>query len=282
MAGMSRKEIATVLQGLADQGCELVPKKNGTVVRFPNGGHTSFHYSQSDTNDRKYSRALIRRNGLKWPLDGEHPKKKEPIVARTIDPSRYAAVRKLVAEREAQGVTNHPTATLSKPLGFSEGTIRKIMAQDGYVLSRKHSVGWTKPEPAEVKVEPKLVVPGYGAPYFTGTEPESLPTEEYDATLDVAPEKPTMLPQKTLDAIAIATRTFAVDSPLTANSKPLADKKPEDQTEQKRPEEREFIDTHDSWAIDNFMSIKDLTVAQLVAAYHAAGLEVELRVWRTS
>lgn len=264
MAGMTRKEIATVLQGLADQGCELVPKKNGTVVRFPNGGHTSFHYSQSDTNDRKYSRALIRRNGLKWPLDGEHPKKKEPIVARTIDPSRYAAVRKLVAEREAQGVTNHPTATLSKPLGFSEGTIRKIMAQDGYVLSRKHGVGWTKPEPAEVKVEPKLVVPGYGAPYFTGTErphavapePKSLPTEEYDATLDV-------------------------DQPI-ANSKPLADKKPEVQTEQKRPEEREFIDTHDSWAIDNFMSIKDLTVAQLVAAYHAAGLEVELRVWRTS
>lgn len=272
MAGMTRKEIATVLQGLADQGCELVPKKNGTVVRFPNGGHTSFHYSQSDTNDRKYSRALIRRNGLKWPLDGEAPKKKEPTVARTIHPDRYAAVRKAVAEREAQEIHHHPTTTLAKLTGTpSDETVRKIMSRDGYSLDRK--LGWMKPQvdpqatptPATVKVEPKLVMPGYSTPFFATEEQR----QEFGEKLEQV-------------------RTFSVDSPNQivgppiANSKPLAEPEPEVKTEQTRPAEREFIDTHDSWAIDNFMSIKDLTVAQLVAAYHAAGLELELRVWRSS
>lgn len=274
MAGMTRKEIATVLQGLADQGCELVPKKNGTVVRFPNGGHTSFHYSQSDTNDRKYSRALIRRNGLKWPLDGEHPKKREPTVARTIHPDRYAAVDRAVAEREAAGTLWHPTPIIVKESGVPPATVRKIMDKRGYLFDAKR--GWTKPVPTQI--EPKLVVPGYGAPYFTGTE-ESV--EDLEDLL-TAPQNPTMLPQKTLDAIAIATRTFAVDSPLTASSKPLADKKTEVQTEQKRPEEREFIDTHDSWQVDNTPSIENATVGDLRRLYAAAGLEMELRVWRKS
>lgn len=273
MAGMTRKEIATVLQGLADQGCELVPKKNGTVVRFPNGGHTSFHYSQSDTNDRKYSRALIRRNGLKWPLDGEHPKqKKEPTVARTIHPDRYAAVDRVVAEREAAGTLWHPTPIIAKESGVPPVTVRKIMDKRGYLFDSQR--GWTKPVPTQiepVKIEPKLVVPGYGLPMYVAQPAKTLAEREQVRTFSVD------TPEESVEDLLPGS-----PNPPTANSKPLADKKPEVQTEQKRPEEREFIDTHDSWAIDNFMSIKDLTVAQLVAAYHAAGLEVELRVWRTS
>lgn len=48
-----------------------------------------------------------------------------------------------------------------------------------------------------------------------------------------------------------------------------------------KPEEREFIDTHDSWVIDNTESIRDLTVYALYSAYQAAGLKMEIRVWKS-
>lgn len=271
MTGMSRKDIATALQGLADQGCELVPKKNGTVVRFPDGGHTSFHYSQSDTNDRKYSRALIRRHGLTWPLDGESRKKDNMATrGRPRNEEKWAKVRLNIAAREAQGFRHHDTHTLSKATGENSSLVRRILTEDGYSYNETTHI-WSKPTvdfvPTQLKpveIEPKLVVPGYGAPYFTAPpRPHVVASDEQVRTFSVdAPHQ--------------------VDSPLTANSGPLADKKPEAKTEQNRPTEREFIDTHDSWAIDNFVSIKDLTVSQLVAAYHAAGLELELRVWRKS
>ena len=50
--------------------------------------------------------------------------------------------------------------------------------------------------------------------------------------------------------------------------------------------EREFIDTHDSWVLDMSTLIgfpfteKPITVEQLRTVLAAAGLEMEVRVWR--
>lgn len=250
MAGMSRKEIDTVLKGLEAQGCELVPRKNGTVVRFPNGGHTSFHYSQSDTNDRKYSRALIRRNGLKWPLDGESRKKDIMAPAgRPRNEQKWAAIRATLAHREEQGYTTHQMALLRKETGESDAFLRRVLIEEGYSKDEATAT-WSKPSAGPVTVESKLVVPGYSTPFF---------------------EEPKIMPSKLTEAIKTAGQTTAA-TPVNVN--PVSAPAPVKETD------REFIDTHESWTIDINPSIKAQTVDDLLRIYAAAGLEMELRVWR--
>lgn len=64
-----RKDVNRVLEGLRKQGCVLEDRKNGTWVKFPNGGTTMLHFSVSDRRAILNQRAVIRRNGLIWPLD---------------------------------------------------------------------------------------------------------------------------------------------------------------------------------------------------------------------
>lgn len=56
-----------------------------------------------------------------------------------------------------------------------------------------------------------------------------------------------------------------------------------DEPEPTPPEQREFLDTVDSWAVDLDAIANEnrlIYVSDLVASYRAAGLAVELRVWR--
>lgn len=70
MAGMRRKELRTVVDGLVKQGCE-VRDNNGTIVIYlPDGvSRITLHTTSSDRMARMAARADVRRGGLHWPLD---------------------------------------------------------------------------------------------------------------------------------------------------------------------------------------------------------------------
>jgi len=52
-----------------------------------------------------------------------------------------------------------------------------------------------------------------------------------------------------------------------------------DQPDPTPPAEREFLDTHDSWTVD-VDAVEAITMGDLRAAYQAAGLAFEVRVWK--
>lgn len=71
-----------------------------------------------------------------------------------------------------------------------------------------------------------------------------------------------------------------IENPKEVIEEVLADDEPEPTTVPSRSHEREFIDTVDSWTANLEDLDATITVGSLLSAYRAAGLRLELRVWR--
>lgn len=69
MPGLSRKDTRRVLAAAERQGACLVARKDGVVVRFPDGTSTIVHWTDSDHRSAANMRARFRRSGLAWPFD---------------------------------------------------------------------------------------------------------------------------------------------------------------------------------------------------------------------
>lgn len=65
----SKSELRTILNGLEEQGCRVVRKTNGWQVLCPSGDIVTLHNTPSDYRALRNARSLIKRAGLRWPLD---------------------------------------------------------------------------------------------------------------------------------------------------------------------------------------------------------------------
>ncbi len=72
---LPQKQMKIVLMGLEKQGCELVPKKKGWFILFPNGSTTVVHLTASDHRAVMNFRSYVLKAGLQWPLDSIRAKK---------------------------------------------------------------------------------------------------------------------------------------------------------------------------------------------------------------
>lgn len=71
MAGMSRKEIARLLDHIEPQGVKLTRTTKGVMLRLPDGTSTMVHFTGSDVREAKNVRSRLKRAGVSWPTDGE-------------------------------------------------------------------------------------------------------------------------------------------------------------------------------------------------------------------
>lgn len=71
MAGMSRKEIARLLDHIEPQGVTTTRTTKGVLLRLPDQSTTMLHFSGSDVREAKNVRARLKRAGVSWPTDGD-------------------------------------------------------------------------------------------------------------------------------------------------------------------------------------------------------------------
>lgn len=71
MAGMSRKEIARLLDHIEPQGVTTTRTTKGVLLRLPDQSTTMLHFTGSDVREAKNVRARLKRAGVSWPTDGE-------------------------------------------------------------------------------------------------------------------------------------------------------------------------------------------------------------------
>lgn len=71
MAGMSRKEIARLLDHIEPQGVTTTRTTKGVLLRMPDGKTDMIHWTTSDHRAADNLRASLRRSGITWPTDGD-------------------------------------------------------------------------------------------------------------------------------------------------------------------------------------------------------------------
>lgn len=150
MPGMllTAKEEEAVLNGLAEQGAHVRQTKRGFLVQFPNGESGSISF-QGDHRRVKNARGLVRRNGLRWPLDTTTPVPEKEAMPETTAPptpaeqyrTEYAdylkaeprseilaAVEKFMQGRDVISIPALVTAT-----GFSANPVTQALLRLGYL-----------------------------------------------------------------------------------------------------------------------------------------------------
>lgn len=96
MAGMSRKEIAQLIDHLEPQGVTTTRTTKGILLRFPNGDTSMVHFSGSDHRERLNVRSRVKRAGLDWP--GDHKPLPASVTDHRPQKSTLAKVEPLLAE----------------------------------------------------------------------------------------------------------------------------------------------------------------------------------------
>lgn len=83
--GTTQSDIEKVLRGLQEQGCTFRKSKLGYRVKFPSGDSHTFSAS-TEPRAMMNQRAVVRRQGLVWPLDppAKTPKLPSPAAKATI------------------------------------------------------------------------------------------------------------------------------------------------------------------------------------------------------
>lgn len=83
-AAMTTKDRKDILNGLVDQGAEVVREgPRGVILNLPNGARFTVPKGTGDTKARLAMRSQIRRAGLHWPLDPPETAKKETTMSAT-------------------------------------------------------------------------------------------------------------------------------------------------------------------------------------------------------
>lgn len=111
------------------------------MVRFPNGGSTSIHYSNSDYRSTLNMRSEVKRAGLQWPFDHQ---RKEKIMA--LDQNRRDALNQAIEEIGAGRIS---AAELARQAGVSDPTAITALKRAGFAQVKRGV--WRKPAPAPEK-----------------------------------------------------------------------------------------------------------------------------------
>lgn len=242
MAGMSRKEIARLLDHIEPQGVTTTRTTKGVLLRLPDQSTTMLHFTGSDVREAKNVRARLKRAGVSWPTDGE------PLGDR------------IITSRPQKRTLALATEALSRWEGRSitGAQLRRLLPEGESMTVHTSQValwhlGWTPTGPATSR---KWLRPLADEP-----EPEHLLTNAELAARELA-HLPQPEPQP---------------EPTEAPQLALV---PDDVPEAPAGGLREFIDTADSWTASPAALPPELTVTQLAQVLAAFGLQSEIRVWR--
>lgn len=240
MAGLSRKDVAKLVRSLEAQGAQMIPRKNGWTVRFPNGDTMGLHETASDTKSFDAMRAIVRRAGLEWVFDGKD-KKAMNAATRRKHAENKELIQLWLEEHEVDPQTTEINpAEISRDLGMSSSTIYGCL----------HALGWTKA--------------GYGKWQHVEQLDPGLAAMNQDAA---APEELTSVSAPATSGLDI----FG----LGVASEPTVDERPASGIH-KLPGEDE---ADGDWVVVRLTKgMADLSIQGIFSTYRAAGFDVELRI----
>lgn len=335
---MSAQQQRRFIKHMEAQGCEVVKKKSGFVIRTPDGGSESVHISYGDRMGLQADISRFRKRGLHHPDDPREP----PMPTSDADYPKYITSpitsvtrRKILSDLEAKG---WPLEIKSTEINLDTATANRALFAVGYRWHPKSSVAkkvWVAPDEiremhekvkAEMKqreeearaarraahaviVEPGAIVitnppnPADVAAQVRAVARANMPDKvQMPTPPPVTEEKPYVNPGKTIEETAdpewlaentepdlrgdlaekVVTAEIVPDEPPTREPELVKDVSPTGTTEviAKPIPEREFIDTVDSWVVDEHWYLPREVQAYL-ESLRGAGLDVEIRVWRT-
>lgn len=255
---MTAPEQARFIKSMEEQGVGVTRTTKGLLLRLPNGESTAVHFTHSDHRSQKNLMSVLRRAGVRHPED---PKNVTELPT-TITQSQPVAPRTKRTILEYIQVAGYPDTVrvmdIVAKTGLVHITVTRALYQMGFkpVDGRRKTRDWVTPEEILARA-PK---------------PEERP--EAPAP-DPDRESPTFQRMKAVEPKVpheqVEVRSAVVEEVVEAPPQP-----PQETPEP--PTEREFIDTHDSWVAD--LARVPNPVREYIDGLRAAGLEVEIRVWR--
>ncbi len=254
---MSASEQARFIKSMEEQGVVVTRTTKGLLLRLPNGEATAVHFTHSDYRSRQNLMSVLRRAGVRHPEDPKNVTElpttvtaASPVAERTKE-----AIRKYVADTGYPGTVR--VADIMRETSMVHITVMRALYQMGFKPTdgRRKSRDWVVPEDI-MALKPK---PVEEKPVTPAADKESLTFQRMKA---VEPKIPDVQ-----EEVVEATPDVQEEVPP-----PPPQRKPE------APAEREFIDTHDSWVVD-LARVPD-PVRDYLDGLGAAGLEVEIRLWR--
>lgn len=256
MAGLSQKDQKRLLDHVEKQGVVVTPTTKGYLMRMPDGGTAMLHKTQSDRMAPMALRAKLKRHGVSWPWDGGKATLPKYITDGTMRQSTIDRYRDVILDGgelpdevfpnevvTAEFKLRNPDA--DPPRSYDLATCYRALYRLGYVsggrFETKRGKSWVL-KPVEVEEPPvPEAKPFAPASMFTPEVVETTP--EVNPSVEAEVTEP------------------AVETPPAGG--------------------REFLDTVESWTVDtSALTGLTMTVEQMFAMYRAAGLEVEVRVWR--
>lgn len=249
---MSRKEISRLLDHVEPQGVRLTRTTKGVLLRMPDDSTAMIHFTGSDHREPKNVRAALKRAGVTWPTDGGNDLRKD---VTEIQPSARTLARVLpVLDKwehryitAAQLMRAYAAAHPGEP-ALTQLTCQRVLFHSGWTATGKTTARkWLRP----VELEPDTLSDALDA----SVTPEDA--DHIGEPLDAAKEAPSPVLEP-----AVAESVQDTPSESAPVVTPL----------------REFIDTADSWVVENLPPY--MTIVQAFDLLRSFGLEGEIRVWR--
>lgn len=247
---MSATQVERFVRSMEDQGVGVTRTKKGLLLRLPDGESTSVHFTNSDVRAEQNLIARLRRAGVRHPDDPRNVADLPENITNAVVADR--SKRKIMGAIESMGWPEYVRVMdLENRTGQAHITITRALYAMGFIpiVGKRNARDWKTPDS------------------ILAMKPESptIPDAEFDPGED--PGVDDLMEPVNFDP-------------------PLSTEEAEAYVEAtKKDEEREFIDTHDSWVLDlerlvGWPFSESISVSQLRATMEAAGLEVEIRVWR--
>lgn len=261
MAGLSQKDQKRVIDHVQAQGVGVTDTKKGYLMRFPDGGTAMLHKTQSDRMAPMALRAQLRRHGISWPFDGAIAELPKYITEGDMRDSSLDAYRRHLGD---------PLPDEAFPAVLTRQVYE--FRNPGKTMPKNHAPTQT-----------------YRALYRLGYVPGGRYGEKHEGKAWVR------RPEETPDVTTGERKPFAPPQMFAPEPEPaaVAELKSEVTTLEVNPSAsvqsvtgpqsggREFIDSVESWTLD-VDTIADIPVETMARMMRAAGLEVEIRVWKSA
>lgn len=258
---MSATQVDRFVRSMEDQGVGVTRTKKGLLLRLPDGESTSVHFTNSDVRAEQNLIARLRRAGVRHPDDPRNVADLPENITNAVVADR--SKRKIMGAIEAMGYPEYVRVVdLENRTGQAHITITRALYAMGFIpiVGKRNARDWKTPEDI-LALRPE-----------SPTIPEREATPEEEAAILASIESP--------DFVEVGPPApINFDPPLSTEEAEAYVKATDKQ------EEREFIDTHDSWVLDldrlaGGLFVDSIPLAQLKTVLEAAGLNMEIRVWR--
>lgn len=247
---MTENQIARFTKDMEVQGVGVTRTKKGLMLRLPDGSAQMKHFTESDVRGPRNLASALRRAGITMP--GER-------VAELPAYITEGSVKETTKQRVFEWVRrcDYPDVVYAKDYIVDEGvdaaSANRHLYHSGFVC--ENAISKKK-----------------GRPWRT---PEWLNDEGREKRL--AEEEKMLESQPIHEAMELVQRAQAAQQAVNdLGAGPVQNSEPVVQTS----EDREFIDTHDSWVVDLTRLPLSMPIGEYIQAMHASGMEVEFRLWR--